>query len=546
MNPNSEKPSFMDRNTLLAFALILGFWFGWAKYMENRYPSPPQEEATIADQRATGAGDVGQEGSASPSRPAAQQDQGAAQTSAQEFLVDYSDGKMSFQVSSFGMGLKNISVEAYKSRSGDPIVLGTVGQAYPFSTSLAGSSAPIQFAIEKTAPNTFVGTANVSGMEITKTMKVNSANYTIDTEVNVTGIGSGFTGVVTTLNDTLQEPLSGSLFAPSYDYQDWFLSHAGTTTREIIYKTDPTSLNVPNVAIAALSDHYFSLAIVDRSDLLPRFESRIPVNSETAPGQLIYQPPTRQSDELTIRFTAFAGPKSFSVLESVDDGLTRVIDYGIFAIVAKPILWLLKAIHSGLGNWGWAIVVLTIIVRVLVLPFNIVAFKSMKAMQKIQPEMNRIRERYKEKPADQRLQMNQEIMDLMKRHKANPLGGCLPMLLQLPVFIALYQVLSQSIELYQAPFMLWINDLSVKDPFFVLPVLMGATMFLQQKLTPTTMDPQQAKIMMWMPVIFSFFMLSLPSGLTLYIFVSTLFGVVQQMILMRDKSPVPSVKEAKA
>jgi YidC/Oxa1 family membrane protein insertase len=545
MNPNTEKPSFMDRNTLLAFALILAFWFGWAKYMENRYPSPPQEEATIADQRAATTDEATQQGAVSPSKPAAD-DAGSAQVAAQENLVDYSDGKMSFQVSSLGMGLKNIKIDAYKSRSGEPIVLGTVSSSHPFSTSLVGSRSPIQFAVEKTAPDTFVGRANVSGMEIVKTMKVNAASYSIDTEVNVNGIGGSFDGIVTTLNDVLQEPVSGSLFAPSYDHQDWFLSHAGTTTRQIIYKSEATDINTTNVSIAALSDHYFTLAVVDRSDLLPRFESRIPVNSDTAPGRLIYQLPTRQSDQLTVRYTAFAGPKSFSILEKVDEGLTKVIDYGVFAIVAKPILWLLKAIHSALGNWGWAIVILTIFVRLLVLPFNIMAFKSMKAMQKIQPEMTRIRERYKDKPADQRLQMNQEIMDLMKRSKANPLGGCLPMLLQLPVFIALYQVLSQSIELYQAPFMLWINDLSVKDPLYVLPVLMGATMFLQQKLTPTTMDPQQAKIMMWMPVIFSFFMLSLPSGLTLYIFVSTLFGVVQQMILMRDKNPVPSVKEAKA
>jgi YidC/Oxa1 family membrane protein insertase len=134
----------------------------------------------------------------------------------------------------------------------------------------------------------------------------------------------------------------------------------------------------------------------------------------------------------------------------------------------------------------------------------------------------------------------------MKAHKANPLGGCLPMLLQLPVFFALFQVLAQSIELYKSPFMLWITDLSVKDPFYVLPVLMGITMFVQQRITPSTMDPQQAKIMMWMPVIFSFFMISLPSGLTLYIFVSTLFGIIQQFVFMKDRTPATSVKPAKA
>jgi YidC/Oxa1 family membrane protein insertase len=171
----------------------------------------------------------------------------------------------------------------------------------------------------------------------------------------------------------------------------------------------------------------------------------------------------------------------------------------------------------------------------------------MKAMQRVQPEMNRIKEKYKDKSADQKLIMNQEIMQLMKQNNASPLGGCLPTLLQLPVFFALYQVLGQSIELYRAPFIFWIHDLSVRDPFFVLPVLMGATMFAQQRLTPTAMDPQQAKILMWMPVIFSLFMISLPSGLTLYIFVSTLFAIIQQYFFMRDKSTIQGrVKEAKA
>ena len=247
-----------------------------------------------------------------------------------------------------------------------------------------------------------------------------------------------------------------------------------------------------------------------------------------------------------LNYTTFAGPKSFNTLQTIDEDLTQVIDYGMFSFIAKPILWLLKFLQTFIGNWGLAIIVLTIIVRLIVMPFNVYSYKSMKVMQKLQPEMNRIRERYKDKSAEEKLQMNAEIMGLMKTHKANPLGGCLPMLLQLPVFIALYAVLGQSIELYQAPFGLWIHDLSLRDPFFVLPVLMGITMFVQQKITPSTMDPAQAKIMMWMPVIFAFFMISLPSGLTLYIFVSTLFGIIQQFIFMRDRNAAKTVQAAKA
>ena len=165
-------------------------------------------------------------------------------------------------------------------------------------------------------------------------------------------------------------------------------------------------------------------------------------------------------------------------------------------------------------------------------------------MQKLQPEIAQVKLKYKD---DQR-RMNEEVMRLMKENKANPIGGCLPMLIQLPVFFALYQVLAQSMELYRQPFIFWIHDLTVKDPFFVLPVMMGIAMFFQQKLTPVA-DPQQAKILQWMPVIFSVLMFTLPSGLTLYIFISTLFGICQQYVFLKDRSASKSqnnVREAKA
>ena len=198
--------------------------------------------------------------------------------------------------------------------------------------------------------------------------------------------------------------------------------------------------------------------------------------------------------------------------------------------------------YSLIQNWGVAIILLTVLVRLIVLPFNITSYKSMKKMQVIQPKIKALRERYKDDPQN----LNKEMMAVMRDNKVNPLGGCLPMLLQMPVFFALYQCLGQSIELYQAPFFGWIHDLSLKDPFYVLPILMGISMYVQQKITPTTMDPAQAKIMQFLPVVFSLMMVSLPSGLTLYIFVSTLFGIIQQQIFMKDKKSASNAQEAKA
>lgn len=553
--PN-EKPSFMDRGTIVAFLLILAFWMGWSKYMEQAYPpaKPTEKSASAPTEALTGTPSNTEAPTVPPSAPVAGQNPAVETTSpskpAAEEFVDYSDDRWSFQISSKGMGLRNIDIKPYKTRKNEQIVLAKLTSDYPFATSLLGSTAPVDFKVEKTGDGVYVGRAEVAGSIIEKTMKVNSANFSLDVDVKVSATGPTFTGLTTTIADTiLVQPESKGLpiigSETPVDHQVWFINHEGSNKRETVYKDKGVELNVANISVAALSEHYFAMAVVDRSMLTPRFESRIAVGADKAVGQLVYQPPARPAS-FEQKYVAFAGPKDYSLLGTVDSNLMKVVDYGMFTVFAKPILWLLRTIHDWIGNWGVAIILLTIIVRLIVLPFNVMSYKSMKVMQRIQPEMTRIRDRYKDKPAEQKMQMNAEIMDLMKRNKANPLGGCLPMLIQLPVFIALYSVLGQSIELYREPFALWIHDLSIRDPYFVLPVLMGITMYVNQKITPSTMDPQQAKIMMWMPVIFSVFMLSLPSGLTLYIFISTLFGIIQQMIFMRDKGSVQTTKVAKA
>lgn len=195
-------------------------------------------------------------------------------------------------------------------------------------------------------------------------------------------------------------------------------------------------------------------------------------------------------------------------------------------------LKLLRIFYGIFSNYGVAIILLTLIMRMLVFPIAHRGYKSMNKMQKVQPLLKSIREKNKKDPQ----KANMEIMAVMKEHGVNPIGGCLPMLLQLPIFFAFYRVLSESIVMYQAPFFGWIQDLSLKDPYYILPVSMGAIMFVQQKLTPTSMEPMQQKVMALLPIVFSFFMMSLPSALTLYIFVSTLFGVLQQYIFMRVKT----------
>ncbi|MFT7384217.1 MAG: YidC/Oxa1 family membrane protein insertase, partial [Urechidicola sp.] len=226
----------------------------------------------------------------------------------------------------------------------------------------------------------------------------------------------------------------------------------------------------------------------------------------------------------------YVGPKDQYRLEEISPGLDLTVDYGFLWWLAKPMFALLTFVHEHVNNWGLAIIVLTIIVKTLLFPLSAAGFKSMAKMRKLQPEMARLKERY----GDDKQQFTQAMMALYKKEGANPLGGCLPIVLQMPVFLALYWTLMESYELRQAPFMLWINDLSVMDPYFVLPILMGASMFVTQMMQPEPPDPMQAKVMKVMPVMFTFFFLWFPSGLVLYWLVNNLLSIAQQWFVTRQ------------
>jgi YidC/Oxa1 family membrane protein insertase len=541
---NDQNKSFMEPSTIMAFLLVIVFWVGWSYFMDKKYPQPTAStsattSAAPADKPTEEQVKAATALAGTANSAAGQALQAPVQGQMPETFETYSDNQWSFQISSKGMGLKNIDVKSYKTRDEQPIILSEVSSKLSFSTYLSQDEKPIDFKIQKRDDLTYIGEASVDGMTIEKTMKLDPANYSIAVQIAMKGMPDGFKGLNTYLSDSLFDPKKLASVVPTVDRQDVFFLHDGSKTRKPIVKDKAIDLVEKDISVAALSSHYFSLALADKnSDVAPRFESNVPVGAETATVRLVYQPTTKL-ETFNINYTAFAGPKSFSMLSSVDERLPAIIDFGTFSVLAKPILSLMRFINSFIGNWGLAIIILTILVRLVVMPFNIYSFRSMKVMQKIQPQMKALREKYK----DDAQTMNREVMLLMKQNKASPLGGCLPMLLQLPVFFALYQVLGQSIELYRSPFIFWIHDLSSKDPFYVLPVLMGITMFVNQKMTPTTMDPQQAKIMMIMPVIFTFFMVSLPSGLTLYIFISTLFGIIQQYIFLRERTKTASIKQ---
>ncbi len=248
------------------------------------------------------------------------------------------------------------------------------------------------------------------------------------------------------------------------------------------------------------------------------------------------------------KFYIYAGPKDHDSLAKLNLGLEHIIDFGFFSIIARPLFWVLKFFYGFLGNYGWAIVLLTIVVRIPFIPILNKGQKSMKKLQELQPKMSEIKEKYKKDPQ----KMQAEMMELYKKYKVNPMSGCLPMLLQIPVFFALYKVLLIAIELRGAPFMLWITDLSGPDTLFghfpqwvpllagsavgPLPIVMGITMVIQQKMTPTTGDPRQAKMMMLMPIVFTFMFLNFASGLVLYWLVNNILSIIQQFFVNRKLS----------
>lgn len=235
------------------------------------------------------------------------------------------------------------------------------------------------------------------------------------------------------------------------------------------------------------------------------------------------------NESISFDYVGYLGPKDYDILQAVGYRLDEAVDLGFFSVIGRPLMVALKFFHNYLGNWGFAIVLLTVCIKALFWPLTQKSYSSMKSMQKLQPQMAKLREKY----ASDKQRLNTEMMTLYKENRVNPFGGCLPILIQMPIFFALYQVLLGSIELRHAPFMLWITDLSAKDPYYVTPLIMGATMFMQQKMSPTTMEPMQAKMMMMMPVVFTFLFLNFPSGLVIYWLVNNVLTIAQQYLINR-------------
>lgn len=279
----------------------------------------------------------------------------------------------------------------------------------------------------------------------------------------------------------------------------------------------------------AIVQHYFTSAWIPDADVSHSYSTLISSDNANIIRFTSPQVTVKPGTNATIKSQFYSGPKDQYRLEEISPGLELTVDYGWLWWIAQPLFWMLTKLFGLLGNWGFAIIAVTMLVKAAFFQLNAKAYTSMANMRKMQPKMAAIKERY----GDDRQKQSQEMMALYKKEKINPLGGCLPILVQMPVFISLYWVLMESVELRHAPFIGYIKDLSVMDPYFILPLIMGVSMFIQQKLNPPPPDPMQAKIMQWMPVMFTFFFLFFPAGLVLYWVVNNTLSIIQQYIITK-------------
>lgn len=345
-------------------------------------------------------------------------------------------------------------------------------------------------------------------------------------------------------SDVWQATVYGQIKRDSYDPVQSaglgmkpFLGAATTTTEDNYYKLDFGDIEDESFkhqkqgGWIAMVQHYFLSAWIPSETDVNSYQMFKLKNSDIYFLQFTGEPfsvAPGSVGEKSIDF--YAGPKDIRTLEEISPYLDLTVDYSFLWWIAKPLFYALDAIHSVVGNWGVAIILLTLCIKLLFFYPSAVSYRSMAKMRKIQPKMAELKERY----GDDRQKFSAETMKLYRQEKVNPLAGCLPVIIQMPVFLALYWVLMESVELRHAPFFLWIQDLSVKDPYYVLPLIMGATMWIQQKLNPTPPDPMQAKVMQMMPIFFTFLFLFFPAGLVLYWVVNNTLSITQQYVITKQ------------
>lgn len=382
------------------------------------------------------------------------------------------------------------------------------------------------------------------GVTVTKTYTFTKGQYPIEVSYNINNTGNqAWQGQMYAQlkRDNSKDPGLANKGAMSLST---YLGGAWGTPASPYNKLKFGNFNDDNLKVSsdkgwvAMVQHYFVSSWMPK-EFTANFYSRESDNEHIIgfTSSPVSVAPNKQA---TLSSVLYAGPKTPETLKPLAEGLDKTVDYGILWPISKVLFWLLQAIHNVVGNWGWAIIFLTIIVKLALMPIANKSYYSMAKMRAVAPRLQALKDEF----GDDRMRMSQEMMKLYKEEKVNPMAGCLPVIIQMPIFLALYWVLVESVQLRHAPWILWIKDLSSMDPLFILPLLMGAAMFFQQALNPQPQDPMQARMMKFMPIIFTAFMLFFPAGLVLYWTVNNLFSMAQQYLINKKVEKQQAVKDA--
>ncbi len=372
------------------------------------------------------------------------------------------------------------------------------------------------------------------GLKLTKTYSIDESGYVIRVQHSVQNTGADTVSpmVYLQLMRNGERPPGESQFYQTFIGPALYTQEGKFEKIDFsdIEKNKASHVKTANNGWFGVIQHYFVSAWIPSNDAPREFYTRRIENNLYSVGIIQALPAILPGAQQTHDAVLFAGPQLQDVLEKLSPGLDLVVDYGWLTFLAKPIYWLLEQLYGIVANWGWAIVLLTIIIKLVFYPLSAASYKSMAKMKAVTPRLMKLREIH----ANDKAKLNQAMMELYKTEKINPLGGCLPILVQIPVFIALYWVLLASVEMRNAPWIGWITDLSTPDPYYILPVIMAITMFIQTKLNPPPPDPIQAKVMMAMPIVFSVFFFFFPAGLVLYWLVNNVLSIAQQWMVMKQ------------
>ena len=534
MSKDSEH--FLDKNTIIAIVFVFIAWFAWDQYMRTKYPPLPTKPPLTQKEEKQHS----QKESLESSSNRKGIDKESLTFEQPEETFSFQSDKLSFQLSSHGMGFKKVVLNNVLDRQGKAIELFSGERNLPFETRVifpgSESENRLWFKIKEINPGQWEGETTTRGLILQKTMQVLPEKFLVNVNIKVRGRLEQEQKISTLFNQSYgfqQEKQSwfSSLFQPP-DILSFFISSSSGLRRisllsgeEDLLREESRTPPQLSVDVVALGTKYFGQAWKDTSEVQPSFQFMFHGGNLWL-GRTDHRVLNPQQD-FFISYQIFMGPKSLSLFQENHPELVEWVDFGWFSLLARGILKILQFFYWLTGNWGLAIILLTMLVRFLLLPLVLSSHRSMETMKKIQPLLQEIRTKFKKDPQ----RMNQEVLAVMKAHRANPIGGCLPMLLQVPVFWALWKALSNSYSLYRSPFVFWIQDLSWKDPYYVLPVLIGILMFIQQKISPMTVSKEIARMMNVLPVFITLFMINFPSGLTLYVFVSSSFGLVQQFFL---------------